>query len=72
MIVEILNLPTSAPWSRSGTSWATSPASSTAPRLMSYAGSVERVDARGERFCADCFRRLPTWLSGGSVRVPAT
>jgi archaemetzincin len=40
--------------------------------LMSYAGSVERVDARGDRFCADCFRRLPTWLSGGPVRAPAT
>jgi archaemetzincin len=30
--------------------------------LMSFAGSVERVDARGSRFCAQCAARLPAWL----------
>lgn len=39
--------------------------------LMSFAGSVERVDARGGRFCADCVRRLPPWMSGGPAREPA-
>jgi archaemetzincin len=32
--------------------------------LMSFAGSVERVDARGSRFCAQCAARLPPWLRG--------
>ncbi len=39
--------------------------------LMSYAGSVERADARGGRFCANCVRRLPLWLSGGPASEPA-
>lgn len=30
--------------------------------LMSFAGSVERVDARGSRFCSACADRLPPWL----------
>jgi archaemetzincin len=32
--------------------------------LMSFAGSVERVDARGDRFCDACSGRLPPWLRG--------
>jgi archaemetzincin len=32
--------------------------------LMSFAGNVERVDARGSRFCASCAERLPHWLRG--------
>jgi archaemetzincin len=32
--------------------------------LMSFAGSIERVDARGSRFCVDCAARLPSWLRG--------
>jgi archaemetzincin len=32
--------------------------------LMSFAGSVERVDTRGSRFCAACAGRLPPWLRG--------
>ena len=32
--------------------------------LMSFAGNVEKVDARGTRFCAACTARLPLWLRG--------
>jgi archaemetzincin len=32
--------------------------------LMSFAGTVEKVDARGSRFCPDCAARLPRWLRG--------
>lgn len=32
--------------------------------LMSFAGSVERVDTRGSRFCSGCAARLPAWLRG--------
>ncbi len=30
--------------------------------LMSFAGTIEKVDARGPRFCARCAGRLPAWL----------
>lgn len=30
--------------------------------LMSFAGSIERADARGAEFCAGCRNRLPGWL----------
>jgi archaemetzincin len=33
--------------------------------VMSFAGSVEKVDVRGTRFCAPCAKRLPRWLAGG-------
>jgi archaemetzincin len=32
--------------------------------LMSFAGSIERADARGAEFCAACRERLPGWLGG--------
>jgi len=32
--------------------------------LMSFAGSVERVDGRGSQFCGECRGRLPAWLRG--------
>lgn len=32
--------------------------------LMSFAGSVERLDVRGSAFCAECRSRLPRWLRG--------
>ncbi|HUL80268.1 MAG TPA: hypothetical protein VL691_23585 [Vicinamibacteria bacterium] len=32
--------------------------------LMSFAGNVDRVDARGSRFCPACSERLPRWLRG--------
>jgi len=31
--------------------------------LMSFAGSIERADARGVAFCAECRTRLPEWLA---------
>ncbi len=31
--------------------------------LMSFAGSIQAVDARGERFCGGCALRLPRWLA---------
>jgi archaemetzincin len=31
--------------------------------LMSFAGTIEKADARGQGFCPDCARRLPAWLS---------
>jgi archaemetzincin len=34
--------------------------------LMSFAGSIERADARGTEFCASCRERLPKWLVGRS------
>jgi archaemetzincin len=37
--------------------------------LMSFAGSIERVDARGSRFCRGCAARLPPWLRGPSGPV---
>jgi archaemetzincin len=30
--------------------------------LMAFAGSVEKVDARGSAFCGRCQERLPSWL----------
>jgi predicted Zn-dependent protease len=30
---------------------------------MSFAGSIERADARGARFCEACRARLPAWLA---------
>ncbi len=36
--------------------------------LMSFAGTIEKVDTRGLRFCARCAPRLPSWLRG---RAPA-
>jgi len=33
--------------------------------LMSFAGSIERADARGAEFCRSCRERLPAWLAGG-------
>jgi archaemetzincin len=30
--------------------------------LMSFAGSIEKADTRGDRFCPACTGRLPTWL----------
>ena len=32
--------------------------------LMSFAGSIERADARGAEFCGSCRPRLPGWLGG--------
>ena len=32
--------------------------------LMSFAGSIERADARGAHFCEACRARLPAWLGG--------
>ncbi|HVO10556.1 MAG TPA: hypothetical protein VMX54_07335 [Vicinamibacteria bacterium] len=32
--------------------------------LMSFAGSIEAVDTRGDRFCGDCALRLPRWMAG--------
>lgn len=37
--------------------------------LMSFAGSIERADARGAEFCAPCRERLPGWL-GGAAPTP--
>lgn len=31
--------------------------------LMSFAGSIERADARGGEFCPNCRDRLPGWLA---------
>jgi archaemetzincin len=31
--------------------------------LMSFAGSVEKADVRGSRFCGECRARLPRWLA---------
>ncbi len=30
--------------------------------LMSFAGTIEKVDARGLRFCEPCAARLPAWM----------
>jgi archaemetzincin len=30
--------------------------------LMSFAGSVEKADARGATFCPECAQHLPAWL----------
>jgi archaemetzincin len=35
--------------------------------LMSFAGSVEKADARGTTFCAECARRVPSWLVSGHL-----
>jgi archaemetzincin len=32
--------------------------------LMSFAGNIERVDTRGDRFCEPCAGRMPKWLRG--------
>ena len=32
--------------------------------LMGFAGTIEKVDARGSRFCAACATGLPRWLAG--------
>lgn len=32
--------------------------------VMRFAGSVEKVDARGSAFCTQCAERLPPWLRG--------
>ena len=32
--------------------------------LMSFAGNIERVDTRGDRFCDPCAGRMPKWLRG--------
>ena len=37
--------------------------------LMSFAGSIERVDARGAEFCGSCRARLPHWLRGEVVTL---
>jgi len=37
--------------------------------LMSFAGSVERVDVRGVDFCPTCLRDLPRWLHPGGGEV---
>jgi archaemetzincin len=34
--------------------------------LMSFAGSIERVDERGSRFCPQCAEHLPRWLRGAT------
>ena len=36
--------------------------------LMSFAGSIERADARGGHFCPSCTGRLPHWLHGPVLR----
>jgi archaemetzincin len=38
--------------------------------LMSFAGTVEKVDVRGSRFCQDCASRLPRWLKGAPAPSP--
>jgi archaemetzincin len=37
--------------------------------IMSFAGSVERVDVRGSDFCADCATQLPAWMARPLVRT---
>ena len=37
--------------------------------LMSFAGSIERADARGAEFCNSCRARLPHWLRGEVVTL---
>jgi archaemetzincin len=37
--------------------------------LMSFAGSVERVDVRGSEFCPECRERLPEWLGTDATGV---
>jgi len=34
--------------------------------LMSFAGTIEKADARGGRFCPACAEKLPRWLRGPS------
>ena len=36
--------------------------------VMSFAGSIERADTRGSRFCPACAERLPPWLRGPATR----
>ena len=38
--------------------------------LMSFAGSIERADARGAEFCPSCRERLPRWLAGQDPSHP--
>ena len=40
--------------------------------LMSFAGSIERADARGTQFCGSCRDRLPVWLRGETETPPFT
>jgi archaemetzincin len=40
--------------------------------LMSFAGNVEKVDARGSRFCEACTARLPPWLAVREQRPEST
>jgi archaemetzincin len=35
--------------------------------LMSFAGSVEKADVRGSRFCGECRARLPAWLAAAGA-----
>jgi archaemetzincin len=35
--------------------------------LMRFAGTVEKADVRGSRFCEACRSRLPGWLRGAAV-----
>jgi archaemetzincin len=37
--------------------------------LMSFAGSIERADARGAVFCGACRERLPGWLRGDPRQI---
>ncbi len=34
--------------------------------LMSFAGTIDKVDTRGTRFCGSCSARLPAWLRRSS------
>lgn len=34
--------------------------------LMRFAGSVEKADLRGSRFCPECAARLPPWMRRGA------
>ena len=38
--------------------------------LMSFAGSIERADARGAEFCPSCRARLPAWLAHHTGNPP--
>jgi archaemetzincin len=36
--------------------------------IMSFAGSIERVDVRGSEFCEACAEGLPTWMARPLLR----
>jgi archaemetzincin len=38
--------------------------------LMSFAGSIERADARGSEFCGSCRESLPAWLGRVGAKAP--